>query len=303
MVRRRHLRDRLIGGGLRLLARLPLRVNHALGGVLGALVWYLPTRAARITRINLALCFPEKDPTWRRRVGRRSLMAMGRALTESPRLWHSRPEALARLAAQPPGYARLCERSEGRALFLCTPHLGSWEFAGLHAARHGPMASLYSPFKTPEVDRWVREARASTGAKLAPADRSGLRTLQQARDRGEIIGILPDQSPKGASGEHASFFGRPALTMTLLPRLLRGRDDHVVLLFAERLPKGRGFRYHEVVAGPEVADRDFARAAAAINAHVETLVRRCPEQYNWAYKRFHPSPEGWPDPYRRGTPK
>lgn len=120
----------------------------------------------------------------------------------------------------------------------------------------------------------------------------------EARDRGDIIGILPDQSPKGASGTHAPFFGHPALTMTLLPRLLRGRDDHVVFLFAERLPKGRGFRYHEIEAGPEVADRDFARAAAAINAHVEALVRRCPEQYNWAYKRFHPAPEGQPSPYR-----
>ncbi|WP_018141094.1 lysophospholipid acyltransferase family protein [Thioalkalivibrio sp. ALJ7] len=299
MAQRRHLRDRLIAGALRLLARLPLRINHALGGVVGTLVWYLPTRAARITRINLALCFPEKDPAWHRRVGRRSLMAMGQALTESPWLWQSRPETLQHLAIEPPQYARLRARPAGQALFLCAPHLGSWEFAGLQAAQHGAMATLYSPFKTPEIDRWVREARASTGAELAPADRSGLRILQQARDRGEIIGILPDQSPKGASGQHAPFFGRPALTMTLLPRLLRGRTDHVVFLFAERLPKGRGFRYHEIEAGPEVGDRDFARAAAAINAHVETLVRRCPEQYNWAYKRFHPAPEGWLDPYRK----
>lgn len=298
MAQRRYLRDRLIGGGLRLLARLPLRVNHALGGAVGALVWYFPTRSARITRRNLELCFPDKDSAWHRRVGRRSLMAMGRALTESPWLWQASRETLERLAEEPPRYARLRERELGRALFLCAPHLGSWEFAGLHAACHGPMATLYSPFKTPEIDRWVREARASTGATLAPADRSGLRVLQQARDRGEIIGILPDQSPKGASGEYASFFGHPALTMTLLPRLLRGREDHVVFLFAERLPRGRGFRYHEIVAGPEVADRDFARAAAAINWHVESLVRRCPEQYNWAYKRFHPAPEGHPNPYR-----
>ncbi|WP_018871597.1 lysophospholipid acyltransferase family protein [Thioalkalivibrio sp. ALJ16] len=301
MTRRRHLRDRVIGAGLRLLARLPLRVNHALGALVGGVVWHLPTRAAAITRTNLALCFPEKDPAWHRRVGRRSLIAMGQALTESPWLWRSRPETLARLAARPPDYAALARRADGRALFLCAPHLGSWEFAGLDAARHGAMATLYSPFKTPEIDRWVREARASTGATLAPADRSGLRLLQQARDRGEIIGILPDQSPKGASGQHAPFFGRPALTMTLLPRLLRGRSDHVVFLFAERLPKGRGFRYHEIAAGPEVADRDFARAAAAINAHVEALVRRCPEQYNWAYKRFNPPPASWPDPYRRDT--
>lgn len=299
MAERRQLRDRLIGVILRVLGRLPLRVNHALGGVLGTLVWLLPTRSARLTRINLALCFPDKDAAWHRRTARRSLQAMARSLTESPWLWRAGPERLAGLAEAPPCYARLQSREPGRALFLATPHLGSWEFAGLHAAMHGPMASLYSPLPTPEIDRWVREARSATGAKLAPADRSGLRILQKARDAGEIIGVLPDQSPKGASGVHAPFFGRRALTMTLLPRLLRGRDDRVVFVFAERLPRGRGFRYHELEAGPEIADPDPRRAAAEINRLVEALVRQCPEQYNWVYKRFRPAPSGAPDPYRR----
>ena len=298
MDRRRHLRDRLSAGSLRLLARVPLRVNHAVGAALGWLAWALPTRSARLTRINLQLCFPEKDAAWRRRVGRRSLVAMGQAMTEFPWLWQADPETLDRLAEAPPRFARLRDRAPGRALFLATPHQGAWEFGGLHAARLGPMASLYTPLKNPELDRWVREARASTGATLAPANRSGLRQLQQARDGGGIIGILPDQSPRGASGVHAPFFGRQALTMTLLPRLLRGRDDHVVFVFVERLPRGRGYRYHEIEAGPEVADPDAARAAAAVNRHVETLVRRCPEQYNWGYKRFHPAPEGRPNPYR-----
>jgi Kdo2-lipid IVA lauroyltransferase/acyltransferase len=48
-----------------------------------------------------------------------------------------------------------------------------------------------------------------------------------------------------------------------------------------------------------VGNADPETAVAAINDLVEQLVRRCPEQYNWAYKRFQPSPEGWPDPYRR----
>lgn len=297
MAHRRHLRDRVIGASLRLLTGLPLRVNHALGAALGWLAWALPTRSARLTRINLRLCFPDKDPAWHRRVGRRSLIAMGQALTESPWLWAADPRVLERLVEAPPGFARLRERPSGHALFLVTPHQGSWELGGLSAAMLGPMTVLYSPFKTAEIDRWVREARASTGATLAPADRRGLRLLQQARDRGEILGILPDQSPRGASGVFAPFFGRQALTMTLLPRLLRGRDDPVVFVFVERLPRGRGYRYHEIEGDRAVADPDVTRAAAAINRHVETLVRRCPEQYNWAYKRFHPAPPGMPARY------
>lgn len=293
------LRNRVIAVALRALAALPLPVNHAVGATLGWLAWVARTRMARVARVNVNLCFPENACGWRRRVARRSLMEMGKALTEAPWLWRAGPERLRRLA----GYPALCDpggaRPEGQALFLVAPHLGSWEFAGLHAASYGPMTSLYSPVRILEIDRWIRTARASTGASLAPATRQGLRQLQAARDRGEMIGLLPDQSPRRATGVFAPFFGQPALTMTLLPRLLRGRNDRVVFAFAERLPYGRGFRYHELEAGPEIADPDPVTAAAEINRLVEALVRQCPEQYNWAYKRFRPPPPGAPNPYRR----
>ncbi len=293
------LRDWFLGLGLRALARLPLPANQALGTVLGWLVWVLPTRAARITRINLRLCFPEQTPAWRRRVARRSLVAMAQALTEAPWLWRADAARLETLSASPTPSQQAAERAPGQALFLVTPHLGSWEFAGLDTARFGTMTTFYSPLPIPELDRWVRAARASTGARLAPANREGLRQLQAARNRGELIGILPDQSPRQPAVVFAPFFGQPTPTMTLLPRLLRGREDRVIFLFAERLPRGRGFRYHQIDAGPEVADPDPQRAAEAINRLVETLVRQCPEQYNWAYKRFHPAPPGTPSPYRR----
>lgn len=293
------LQDRVLGALVGLLAVLPLRWNHALGGALGWLTWALPTRASRVARINVDLCFPEQDRAWRRAVVRRSLMEMGKALTEAPWLWRASPERLRQLAPEPLLCGLSSVRPEGQALFLVAPHLGSWEFAGLHAATYGPMTSLYSPLPVPVLDRWIREARASTGAQLAPATREGLRQLQAARDRGEMIGLLPDQSPRRATGEFAPFFGHPALTMTLLPRLLRGREDRVVFAFAERLPRGRGFRYHELEAGPEILDPDPRRAAAEINRLVEALVRQCPEQYNWANKRFRPAPDNAPDAYSR----
>ena len=292
-------RDRAVGWVLRLLAWLPLRINHALGAALGWLAWVFPTQMARVARINVDLCFPQHSRRWRRSVARRSLMEMGKALTEAPWLWRADPERLQRLAAYPVQCDPAGQRPDGQALFLVAPHLGSWEFAGLYAASLGPMTSLYSPLPLPEVDRWVQRARASTGARLAPATRAGLRQLQAARDRGELIGMLPDQSPRRATGAFAPFFGHPALTMTLLPRLLRGRNDRVVFAFAERLPHGRGFRFHELEAGPEIADQNPERAANEINRLVEALVRQCPEQYNWAYKRFRPAPPGASDPYRR----
>ncbi len=40
-----------------------------------------------------------------------------------------------------------------------------------------------------------------------------------------------------------------------------------------------------------------AQAAAALNQGVELCVRRCPEQYQWSYKRFKTRPPGQPKLY------
>lgn len=340
--RSRALLDGLGLGLLKSLSWLPLPIGHALGAGIGWLAWHTSTRMRHTARVNLALCFPEQSLRWRERTAKRSFIEMGKAMTEAPRLWRLGPEAIRRHAHNapfpgidssppaPPDTASIerhtLERPlprdsapsdhagspgnsheslappPGRATLIASPHLGSWEFAGLACATHAPMTSLYSPLKNKRVDAWVHRSRSVTGATLAPADREGLRLLRKALDRGEFVGILPDQSPKGASGVYAPFFGRPALTMTLLSRLSQHCGGvPVIFIAAERLSWGRGYRFHSVIAGRDGVPALTGNAqddAATINAAVEALIRRCPAQYNWAYKRFIPAPPGYTDPYR-----
>ena len=53
-------------------------------------------------------------------------------------------------------------------------------------------------------------------------------------------GVLPDQVPPLGQGVWAPFFGRPAYTMTLLPRLAQQTGARVFLGVCERLPRGIG---------------------------------------------------------------
>lgn len=272
---------------LGLLARLPLPINHALGAGLGWLAWLLPNDLKRISLDNLARCYPDESETWRRRVARRSLMETGKALTEASWLWRAGPERIAALLDGVEGWEHV-ERAlaEGRGVFLVSPHLGSWEFAGLHAASLGPMTSLYRPPRQKALDGLLRRSRQATGARLVPTTPGGIKALRQAVERGELIGMLPDQTPKGSSGVFAPFFGHPAYTMILLARLAAPARVPVIFAYAERLPRGRGYRYHCIPAPEGLYAEDPVEAAAAINQAVETLVRQCPEQYAWSYKRF-----------------
>ena len=97
----------------------------------------------------------------------------------------------------------------------------------------------------------------------------------------------------------APFFGYPALTMVLINRLARKTGAPVVFTYVERLPAAGGYRMSFLPAPEGIDDPDPEIAAAALNLGVESCIRRCPEQYQWSYKRFSVRPDGAPSPYKR----
>jgi len=274
------------------LGHLPLRLNHALGAFIGWLLWLFPTREKATSLINLALCYPEKDEHWRKQVARQSLIETGKTLTESPVLWYSsreRIQSLVRGISDMPTVDRAV--GLGRGAILVSPHIGSWEMTGLYSATLYPMTSLYQRPKIRELDDLLKRARETTGSSLVPTTPGGLKQLHQALANGECIGILPDQEPKGSGGVFAPFFGLQAYTMTLLTRLASENRIPVIISFAERLPKGKGYYFHIVEPDDDIHDSDPAVAATALNAAVEKIIRINPEQYMWNYKRFKRRPD------------
>lgn len=287
----------LIRALLRLLALLPLRAAHAVGAGLGHLAWLLAADARRATLTNLALCMPELSPAERRRLARRSLVETGKTVAEMGALWFWSAERVRRLMREVRGAETLrAALSHGKGVICLTPHLGAWELTSQFCVEHGPITCLYRPPRMEELGDMVRTARERMGARLVPTTPGGIKTLYGALDRGESVGILPDQDA-GAGGVFAPFFGQPASTMTLVQRLVRRSGATVVLLYAERLPKGRGYRIHLEPAPEGIGDPDPQAAIAALNHGIEQCVRALPEQYQWSYKRFKTRPPGVPPHY------
>ncbi len=284
------MRDRLALGLLLGLRHLPLGPAQRLGRATAGALWPLARRARRVTRANLAACFPEADEAWRAAVARESFRQLGAALFEAPRLWRTDGATLTARLDNPAVLHEILERyRRGEGLVIACPHLGSWEYIGLLFAHHTRMTNLYRPPRMASLDGLLRDGRQHTGATLVPTDASGVRALARALAQGECIGILPDQEPQAGAGTFAPFFDQPALTMTLLTRLVRKRRTPVCFVVAERRRGGR-FRLHHHWA--EEALYHPEHGPAALNRSVERLVRALPGQYNWAYKRFRERPPG-----------
>jgi len=300
--RRRHIRSAvrlaLVRGLLALFAALSLKQDHRLGRWLGLLTWRLNGRMRRITEENIQRCLPEWDAASRTKLARDSLIETGKTITETGPIWRWPRERVERLVRDIVGWEHMeAALARGKGVIMLGPHLGAWELGGLLTATRTPTTILYRPPREPALETLMTEARSRFGARLVPADMKGVRALLGALRRGELVAILPDQEPSFGQGSFAPFFGHPAHTLTLVRTLLRRTGAGVLFAHAERLPDGEGFRFHYLPADELVPDNGLAAddetaALTALNLGVERLVRRCPEQYQWSYRRFRHQPQG-----------
>jgi KDO2-lipid IV(A) lauroyltransferase len=278
----------------RLFSVLPLPVTHALGAALGWIFFAIPNRRRRTAEINLALCFPDMRASARRRLLRRNLIELGKSFAEIGVLWSRDEKTLRRLIRRVSGEDKMKQAlARGRGLILAAPHLGAWELVGLWGSLTHPMTNLYRAPPMSQMGRLMRAARERFGARLVATDNTGIRALYKALERGEMVGILPDQVPSArGAAVFAPFFGIPAATMVLLSRLAMKTGAPVMFAYAERLTRGRGYHLHFLPAPSDINNGGIESSAATVNAMVEKCVRAAPEQYQWVYKRFRVRPHG-----------
>lgn len=281
---------------LKWLSRRSLRHLHAGGALLGWLAYLLSAHDRRRLHHNAALA--GLAPQQRRA----SVAQAGQLVAELPRLWLRPADQKIEdpVHWHNPELMDACLQ-QGRGLLLLTPHLGCFEVAAqAYAERFGsvqPITVLYRPARQP----WLREleetARARPNLHTAPANLAGVRLMMRALRRGQTLGVLPDQVPPDGMGVWAPFFGQNAYTMTLVPRLVQQTGAAVLLIWAERLPRGAGYAVHlselpqplpaaPVKPSPEEDQAWLLACATAVNQAMESVILQLPTQYLWAYHRY-----------------
>jgi len=267
----------------------PLRLLHAIGGLLGWLVWLSSPTYRRRIRTNAGLA-GVPAAAWRR-----SVAAAGRMVAETPWLWLRAEDAdLARRVTWRNPEALDAIVAAREPLLLLTPHMGSFEIAGrAYAARHGqvkPITVLYRPARQRALREFQEQARQRPAMPTAPANLAGVRQMLRALKRRETVGLLPDQVPPAGQGVWAPFFGKPAYTMTLAARLAQQTGARCIVLRGERLPRGAGYVIHvSELVRPLPTSTDAAaqlEAATLINETMEKAILSDPGQYLWGYNRY-----------------
>ncbi len=279
---------------LRLTAPLPLGLLQSMGCLLGLLASLLPLDVTRTTQRNLKLCFSERTQAQRSRLARSAMMHQCCAVMELGPIWFRSLAGTRALITQVSGEGLLDSAlGAGRGVIALLPHIGAWELAGQYLNARCSFAALYSPGRY-ALDDMIQSRRERGVSRLVGPDLRGMRILLKTLRAGGVVLLLPDQNPREGSGVFAPFFNRPAYTMQLLSRLAMAAQADTLLLFAERRWHAGGFHLHIEATDEVIRDGSLAASVAGVNAAVESVVRRFPEQYLWHYKRFKQRPAGEP---------
>lgn len=292
------MKDQLAPFLVKAMARLPLGLLRALGYLLGTLVWWMNGRSAKVTRINIGLCFPELSPAEQNLLCKQSLRETAKTAAEAGAIWRNSWNWLdSKIVAKEGDDLLRSKLAAGKGVLVLAPHHGNWEVVAPYLASVANLTAMYQPLDNPRMDELVLAGRSKLNITMAPTNRKGVMMLFKALQGGTIVGILPDQVPgKDAGGEIAPFMGQPANTMTLVHGLIQRTGCAVCSCYAERVPGG--FKIIVMEADDSIYSPDQQESVTGLNKSVEACVRRAPAQYQWEYKRFNRLPAEYPKVYR-----
>ena len=274
-------------------ARVPQWLGYGAASALGRL-WFRCDRRRRGYALRLLRnAFPAASDAERLAIGARATGNLFKVPLDMARLTRLlarggdlravldiRP-AQAQLAGLQPPYLGL------------TAHLGNWEVAAVGVAHlAGGAHGMARIARNPLLERWILANRERGGLVIHPR-RGGVRDLSRALAAGRAGLQVVDQNQR-LRGVFAPFFGerasceRAAVTLAL-------RRGYPILVGAA-LRRGRGFSF-ELVAEPPFTlaatgdhAADVQRGVERVNAALEALIRRAPDQYLWIPDRYRTQP-------------
>ncbi len=261
-----------------------------MGALVGYLLYLIPNRLKSTTITNLKLCFPNKAQYEINELVKLSLIETSKTFFELGKCWIKYPKQGVDHLVQTEGLSNLKKSLKSRSgVILFSAHLGNIEIIINYLAKNFNCTIPYSEVKIPAAEALVKKARESMGAKMVIASSSGVRSLLNSLNQGELVTIASDQVPNREGGIISDFFQVPALSMSLVVKLASKTNCLCHSVSCVRRKGGKGYKIYFSDLINMSSNLDIQEGVNLMNSELEKCIMRAPEQYAWEYKRFKAS--------------
>ncbi|MBO5648042.1 MAG: lysophospholipid acyltransferase family protein [Kiritimatiellae bacterium] len=183
-----------------------------------------------------------------------------------------------------PETVKLLLDSPDEPILLVSAHHGVWEAATNVLSFARPMIAIARVMNNKFVASWMKKHHFRGPVTIIDKNRGfSPEILKQWKETAAAMTILMDQHT--ASGARLEFLGRPARTFTSATRLAMRSGRRIVCGSFVRIAP---YRYRLVggspLSFPKDADRDSA--TQILNDRIGEAIRKYPEQYLWAHRRW-----------------
>lgn len=278
------------------IAHLPLRIQLAMGRLLGGLAYYTLKSRRSVAQTNIEHCFPELEPSEQQKLVKAAFYSNGMGLIETLRSWFVDPASL-RNRCTMHGFANLENAlAKGKGVILLGGHYSTLDLTGSLTTLYFKADILQRDHSNPLFNAMMTRARQQRyETVLAKKD---LRGMVRCLRKNHIVWYATDQDYGRSNTVFAPFFGLPCATLVSTMRIARMSGAAVVPFSHFRRTDGSGYDIYLHPALAHFPSGDDYQDATRLNMILEQEIRRYPEQYLWMHRRFKTTTEkGVPNIY------
>lgn len=284
-----------LGVGLaKLIAKLPLNTILKLGGSIGWLTWVIPNKRKKVAQRNIELCFPELSALEQKKLLRDNLISTGKGFAETLIAYWSKTDKFIdhyRVAGLEHVEDAL---SKGNGCLLMGIHLHPLELSirviNNKISNKGHMLARQHNNKIFEAH--VEKARKKHCEKTI--DKKGLRAVFKSLKGNNPVFYIPDQN-FSYQCLYIDFFKQPASTVIAPARLAQSSGTPVIAWFGFRKRDKNNKLYWQLTLYKPLDyfhSDETQTSLTKMTQLFEQQIRKHPEQYLWAHRRFKNHPKG-----------
>jgi len=266
-----------------------MRHAYDFGAGFAALVWLFMPKRRRIAVDNVIKCGISDDPREARRIAKKSFCHLAGHICEALCVpcvvnasnWREHLDVESEAS---PEAVKLLLESPDTPIILASAHHGVWEAATNILSFTRPMIAIARVMNNKFVANWMKKHHFRGPVTVIDKKHGFSQEIMRQWKRDcSAMTILMDQHTSG--GLKLEFLGRPAKTFTSVTRLAMRTGYPIVIGSFVRIAP---FRYRLVGGDPLKfsRDADLAKCTQILNDRLGEVIRKYPEQYLWAHRRW-----------------
>ncbi|MEO8187391.1 MAG: lipid A biosynthesis acyltransferase [Burkholderiaceae bacterium] len=269
-----------------------------LAGVIGDLLWWVVAPRRRITQTNLRLCFPTLSEQQRLQIARRCFRNIARSGLDRAVLSRGEVSTVEQYV-RVEGIEHL-QAAAGKPLILIAPHLVGLDAGGIRFNTLMRGISIYSKQTNVVWDAWLLRVRQRfNDPVLVPRQGADMRTVMRSVKNGLPLYYLPDMDFGATNSIFVPFFGTPAATIPMVPRIARIAGAQVMMAVTEMT--NDGYVLHFEPPWADFPGESIEADTGRMSREIERWVLKMPDQYMWTHRRFKTRPPGLASVYGRAS--